>query len=321
MAHSRALAILALVALPGLALGADGWRELRTDHFVLLTDAPAGEARETLDRLEVVHGAVEGALFSGPRASAPLRVVAFSSRLDFAEHAGDATSASVSVGGEPAILVPTGGDAAGLPALVARQLLREAYPRAPIWLVDGLSAWVNTLNPTAAYPGAGPRASVDPGGRTMAVGGVPAYALDRVRPWFGGLARVLTRQEPFPRTYEERGPDLAWALVHYLQQRHASAFVDYRARLAAGREPEAAWLEAFPAWDPKDRAAMKALDREVGTYVTRGEFAYRKVPLVTPSLEVRERPLSEHEVKALLRGLPLAWKPPRFGTPEPGEGC
>src|SRR6266508_6082830 len=87
---SVALAILACTAcapVPALRPvppDGGGWRELRTDHFVLRTDLSAGRARGLLAELEaVVDGLHKGLFGERPKElSLAVDVVAFESKRD-----------------------------------------------------------------------------------------------------------------------------------------------------------------------------------------------------------------------------------------------
>lgn len=294
----RAAALLLLV-LPAAARAGDGfrcearggpaWREVRSEHFRLLTDAPAPEARALARELEAVQLAVRSALFrTPPPVPGRVPVIAFSDAGQYRTFApGGAAAYEVVVDGRATLVLSrSSGDAARIAIAheLAHHVVGRVFVRQPRWFSEGIAAYLETL-----------------GGGELAVGKVPQHRLAAVTPWPGGLGEVLQARGALAGA---RAQGLAWALVHFLAHTRAQEFARLQARLARGADPAAAWLEAFPVWRPDDAAQMAALDAEVGAYVGRGKLRSR--PLSIPSFEpeLEERPLPPAEVHALRLSLP-----------------
>jgi tetratricopeptide (TPR) repeat protein len=115
------------------------------------------------------------------------------------------------------------------------------------------------------------------------------HRLASVFPWHGGVATLFTD----PRgKWDHKEYGLAWALVHYLKNAQPAGFADLQGRFARGQDPEAAWREVFPQWDPARAGGLQALDDALGRYVAYGKFGYRDVILP------EERPATSRPVGA-----------------------
>jgi hypothetical protein len=301
------LALLALTLVAAAAgscpLAAGKWRELRTAHFVLATDLPADAADELAEQLEVLLGAdlvVLGAL--RPEVPETLRVVAFADVETFRAFVPPPHD-GVFVGGGGGVILLRGDLGRVTRASIGAHelmhyLLGRAIPRHPAWLAEGLATFVE---------GAGEGAA----GETLRLGAATPERVWASRTDRAPLGEVLAAP---------RGPFTApqyatsWLLVHFLRAKHAERLVAYERRLARGEDPGAAWVAAFPEWDPARPAALDALDRALTRYVRddgeyveerwigRGEGAFRVAEL-TPA-----------DVRALCRALPRPGTTPSSRT-------
>lgn len=312
----RRLALLApllLAALPARAQdfrcpdrGGPAWREVRSAHVLLQTDLPSGKAQELARDLERMYEVVRHGLFrSPPEPPGRLRVVAFRSEDEFKLFAPKHAAAYYLSGGPsgPTVVLP-GVFAEAQRIVVAHELTHhltaQVFARQPRWFSEGLACLMETAG--ASGPG-----------NTPTLLGVPRHRLARAFPYHGGAAGVLTATELMDDT--GRPYAVAWALVHFLLNRHPQEFGQLQARFARGQDPAAAWREVFPSWDPTSDEGAKALDRELGGYLLRGKFGYADVRL-PPAPPVEERPMTAAAAHGVRLSLPWIDQGER---PEPGR--
>lgn len=298
------LALLAplLAAQPALAQefrcpdrGGPAWREVRSAHVLLLTDLPSGKAQELAREIERMYEVVRHGLFrTPPEPPGRLRVVAFRSEEEFRLFAPKHAAAYYWARGShgPTIVMP-GVFAEAQRIVVAHELTHhltaQVFARQPRWFSEGLACLMETAGAS------GPD-------NTPTLLGVPRHWMKLAFPYHGGAGEVLTATDLVDDT--GRPYAVAWALVHFLLNRHPQEFGQLQARFARGQDPAVAWREVFPAWDPASEEGAKALDREIGAYLLRGKFGYADVRL-PPAQPVVERPMSAAEVHAVRFSLPL----------------
>ncbi len=274
--------------------GGPAWREIRSPHIRLQTDLPSGKAQDLARELERMYEVVRHGLFRTPPPSpGALRVVAFRSEDEYRLFAQRNVSAYYQAGDEsgPVIVMP-GVFAEAQRIVVAHELTHhvtaQAFARQPPWFSEGLACFMETVGSS------GP-------GNTPTLGGVPRYLHARAYPYHGGAGKVLLASDLVDDSGRQYA--VAWALVHFLVNRHPREFGQLQARFARGQDPAVAWREVFPRWDPASNDGADALDREIGGYLGRGKFAYRDVQL-PPTQPVVERPMTAAEAHAVRLTLP-----------------
>lgn len=279
--------------------GGPEWRELRSAHFVLVTDLSARKAKALSRELETIHRAVQGALFrTPPPAQGLVRVVAFEREEEFRTFAPERAGAYyLRVRGEPTVVLPGGfgeRERMVLAHELAHDLLARVFARQPRWFSEGIACFVESVGMSG--PDSPPT-----------VGGIPRHHYQAVYPYHGGAGPLLLGKGPLASAREY---GLAWALVHFLSNARPSEFAALQTRFQSGRDPLDAWREVFPQWDPATAEGAKALDRELGKYLGTGKFGYRDLRLEKDHPEPAQRTLSASEVHALRLVLPRLAKAP-----------
>jgi tetratricopeptide (TPR) repeat protein len=269
------------------ARGGAPWREYRSRHFVVATDAPRASAELLVNDLEVLHALVVAAIV-GDDVEIPgrVRVLAPSSPALFRSLAGSADlQAYVRLprdGGSPIIVLPIVGRDAD-PEAVAHEIAHRVswylFPRQPTWFAEGLAMFAQTVAtavdedaPTGSHIVVGARS------RRRAAGVVPRH--------FAGALASVTPMPPAEllswNDVDEREPGRrhvwSWLLYHWLWNRRPKEFAEYTRRLSdATDHPAAAWRAAFPDLNPEEPSAMVRLANELDRYRTGGRYAYFKV--------------------------------------------
>jgi hypothetical protein len=271
------------------AKGGAPWRELKTAHFRLDTDAGEIEARSMARDLEHMHALLLQALL-GEQVDLPghVRVLAFSDPKDFREMSGqhDVTGYYTRARfGEPTIVL----SAVSLrdnPDLVAHELAHHIsfylYPVQPPWFAEGLAEWVQTVAARARdmQPATGSHITHGTtGSHFSAAGLVPGhlvswFQLDR-RPM--PVKEILAWNGAVAEANAGRGHLWSWTLYHYLWNKRSKAFSDYQKRLADSADPAESWRLAFPDYDPQNGAAMAALDAALADHLSSGRFTFYRV--------------------------------------------
>src|SRR5712664_2571811 len=271
------------------AKGGAAWREYRSAHFIVDTDAGRSDVQPFVHMLEHMHALVLQALV-GEQVEIPghLRVLAFADQTDFHEMGGDSAAGYYSRGefGEPTIALPLRALWSD-PEAVAHELAHHIsfflFPVQPRWFTEGLAEWVQTVaaRPTdtaLSFTGT----HIARGTKAMAgamAGSIPVNLVS----WLGYDARPLPAKELLSwngvetASAEARGHLWSWMLYHWLWNERSKAFADYQKRLADGGDPDGAWRAVFPELDPSNADAMAKLDGELDRYRTRGRFAFYKV--------------------------------------------
>jgi hypothetical protein len=279
--------------------GGPEWREIRSEHFVVLTDHSSRRAKDLARELETVHRAVRGALFRTPPPMPGLvRVVVFKRQDEFQTFAPEPRRAGERalglyqvIAGEPTIVIPGSLDELQRVTLaheLAHHLLARIFARQPRWFAEGVATWIESVGVTG--PDSPP-----------SVGNVPPHRVRDVYPYHGGAGELLHATGGLPSA---RHYGVAWALVNYLMNVRGREFGALQARFQRGDDPQAAWRELFPEWDPASPEGMKALDKAVGQHVGGGKFAYHELKLEKDHPEPTERRLSASEVHGLRLALP-----------------
>jgi tetratricopeptide (TPR) repeat protein len=233
--------------------GGAPWTELRSEHFVLYTDAPLDEARTRIAHFETLRLALEEAAF--PPSGAPERrveVVLFEDPRDYAALAPRATTGvfypqlPMDLERQPTLLVSGGWTDETQRRFVhemVHELMHRAFGETPGWLNEGLAEYFSTMRIDA--------------GQIVLGGAVPERALPQSM--LPSVAEITTAGR---ETFSSERTDLvtvqrfytgAWLLVHLLRNgpdRYRERFdVLARALNQEGQRFDEAW-----------RLAMQGLD-------------------------------------------------------------
>lgn len=147
---------LALTSLPLVA--ATPWLEVRSQHFVVVTDLSERQGEDVLHRFEALR-TVFGTLFDLPKVSspAPLQIVAFRSQDEFMPYVPRQNGKPISLGsfiqiGDDSSFIGLDGSSPDWQSAVAHDyaslLLRENFPVMPAWFEEGFAQYLGALKIT-----------------------------------------------------------------------------------------------------------------------------------------------------------------------------
>jgi tetratricopeptide (TPR) repeat protein len=283
------------------APGAPAWLELRTDHFVLQTDLPAGEAWSTIFDFELTRALLVRALKLEPEPADRFRIVAFGSREDLLAITGQpGIQGEAYAGRDGRQLLLVAGFHREREWIVAHELTHalslRAYPRQPRWLAEGLATFYSSLGEN------------DRQGRRRP-GRPPPWMEQELR---AGEELTPVRQLLAWNAGEETTSKYlsSWILVRTLATEQPAAFAELLQRLGRGEPSTLAFGRAFPQWSPGLPGGMELLDRALRDRATRPVPAFPEVRFELPPIAHREgRPMSEADVHTLRLNLPRRWEP------------
>jgi len=317
-----AIAALSPAAQAGFNCPAQGgaqWREYRSKHFIVQTDAGADKVKLLVTRLESLH-ALELQALVGEQVDIPgrLRVIAFADPRLFTELAG--TSAvggyyKTSVFGEKTIVLPLEGLEAD-PQAVAHELAHYlsffVFIRQPAWFSEGLAQFVQTIAARGVEPAAATGSHIVRGAGGEyggAVGGVPfsmALALQEApRVSYKDLAAWDGKEDRRSGSYHLYG----WLLYHWLWNTRSKEFTAYQQRLSNGDDPAAAWRASFPDLDPDKPDAIAKLDDAIEGYRRGhgGRFASYRVQAESDASFQDAGPISPADAHMVVQDAIRAW--------------
>lgn len=331
-AASRHTAVLALAAVLAACAGCAGagpyrfrceaeggapWREYRSAHFRVLSDASRGRVADVVDGLERIQAELVMAM-AGQPAAVPgrTRVVLLADRPHFEQLAGDSR-----IGGyfqlagllEPSVVIPARSkvDWRLLAAHeLTHQLSHRWFPRQPPWFAEGLAGFMESV-------------AGENGALRGRVGAVTDPMAARFRSLPPAPARLLLEWDGSLHHLAGQHHLWSWLLYHYLWNERSPEFTAWQEQLAAGKPPAAAWRACFPDLDPSDDAAMKRLDAALGAYRKRGRFASYQVEAAWDRTLEDVGPVAPADVHMLLLGVrrdrgrsPTAWQALRTSSAE-----
>lgn len=308
MLPSRLVPIL-LLCLAGLSLEARAaqavpverseptWFEISSPSFRVLSEAPVGVARQTLEALERLRPGVLGAL-GAKEATGAVDVILFASRDSYRSFAGIGSVAKTSWrSARPIMLLrtePEGGPPR--PAVLAHELTHalshQTLGPQPRWIAEGLAELLEDMTPA------------DTVGLDVRVPGPGAS----VR-WTRKTAREVLPLETLwawderlpPRAQLPRYYTASWAWTAYLQELHPQRWQRFLGALGQGQVARDAFEEAFAG------LSGEGLLAGVRAWVGKGRAsADRVVPVPTQATSRIEQPLTLAEsgvVRAWLRML------------------
>jgi hypothetical protein len=290
------------------AKGGAEWREYRSKHFVVDTDAARLKVKLLVAQLERMHALELQALF-GEQVEIPgrVRVLAFTDPKFFADLAGRYVGAFYrrSWMREPIIALPIVGLEAQPETVaheVAHHLSRFLFPWQPAWFSEGLAEFVQTVANTSApvMPATGShmvRGNPDQGG---AVGSTPiemVTALERAP-----RVRVQELLHWDGRIDSDTGAYhlYSWLLYHWLWNNRSKQFTAFQQRLSNGEDPAAALRTELPELNPGNSAALAKLDDALESYRRSGRVASYRVNAEVDASFAEASPLSSADVHVLL---------------------
>ena len=272
------------------AHGGRPWRAVQSTTFVVVTDLDDGDARTLAVDLDRVREGVATSLFQA-RHDPPVRVsvIAFRTTADYEAFAPAGSAAYYARGAvDPKIVMP------GRMGLDQRRVLAHemahhvaAYVllRQPRWLSEGLASWAETIGATD-------------GGLRGVTGPVPPGRRLLIRPQRIPAGQLLAWDATVPVADLPAYYDAAWLLVHLLVNQHPGELRELEGRLASAEDPDRAFREVFPQWNPDDPGALAQLDAELDAWARGGRFGPRPVA-VGPDPRLAVQPVEPAEVHAI----------------------
>lgn len=293
----------------GLRCSADGgpvWREYRSRHFLVDTDLDGPDAAALVRELETLHATVVRALVNEDRQiPGRVRVIVPAEERTYGALAAPAVLGYFTRGylQEPTAVIHPAALRAD-PEIIAHELVHHLvwyfFPRHPRWFDEGIAQFLQTVaNPDPRFRGA---AGLVPRQRAPRLGQVSRMTAGELLAWRGEYSLV----EP------DVGELWSWVLYHWLWSHRSKALADYEWRLASGEDPSAAWLAAFPEFDPANPSALQKLDAALDRHRHDDEIAFYRVE-VTPDTSFTETPLPPADVHMLLLGIRDNWGGGRYG--------
>jgi tetratricopeptide (TPR) repeat protein len=302
------LVCVSLAARAGFRCPAKGgpeWREYRSKHFVVQTDAEPSKVALLVAQLESIH-ALELQALVGEQVDIPgrLQVVAFANRSVFTDFVGKGVSAYLKSSslGETTLVVPVQGleaDPQSVANEIARHLFFFLFPWRPAWFTEGLARFVQTVAQVES-PIQPTGWQIVPGERDESggVGGVPRLIGDALRE-----VPTLSFKELFDWDgHDERASYYlySWLLYHWLWNAHPKELAAFQQRLSIGDEPASAWRGSFPEFDPSNAASAHLVDHALELYRSAGRYVVYRVATKVDGRFEDVGPLSSAEVHMLI---------------------
>ncbi|HYV65746.1 MAG TPA: hypothetical protein VE964_05860, partial [Myxococcales bacterium] len=269
------------------AKGGSEWREYRSKHFVVQSDAGRFTIELLVKELEHVH-ALELQALVGEQVEIPghLRVIAFADPGLFWDVAGNReTDGFFKYSGmrEPMIVLPIVGLETS-PETIAHEIAHHLstffFLRQPRWFSEGLAEFLQTVaivrtessTPIGSHIRQGERS----GGR--AAGMVPRNMSFAVQETSYVPLQQLLRWEGELDAAEAAKYHLAsWVLYHWLWNKRSKQLTAFQQRLMNGEEPSAALRMEIPELDPGNRATLAKVDDELQEYRRSGRYVSYRV--------------------------------------------
>jgi len=290
------------------AKGGAEWREYRSKHFVVDTDASRFKVELLVAQLERMHVLELQALF-GEQVEIPgrVRVLAFADPSFFTELAGRYVGAFYrrSWMREPIIALPIVGLQAQPETVaheVAHHLSRFLFPWQPAWFSEGLAEFVQTVANTSApvMPATGShiiRSNPEQGG---AVGSTPTDMVTALQRAPRVRVQELLHWDGRIDSYTGAYHLYSWLLYHWLWNNRSKQFTAFQQRLSNGEDPAAALRTELPELDPGNSAALAKVDDALESYRHSGRVASYRVNAEVDASFAEASPLSSADVHVLL---------------------
>jgi len=298
------------------AKGGPEWREYRSKHFVVQTDAERFKVALLVAQLESMH-VLELQALVGEQVEIPghLRVIAFANPALFTDFAGEYQIGGYytrTALGEPVIALPIEGLEAA-PETVAHEIAHYLstflFPRQPAWFSEGLAQFVQTVaeSKTRIEPQTGShlvRGSREHLGQVGVASPSIRRALQEARRVsFSELVRWNGRHDVAGASYHLYG----WLLYHWLWNQRSKEFTAFQQRLTNGDDPTDAWRASFPDMDPADPAAVAKVDDALEQYRRFARYAAYSVESKADSSFEEGGPIRSADVHMLMREVSRSW--------------
>jgi tetratricopeptide (TPR) repeat protein len=298
------------------AKGGGEWREYRSKHFLLQTDAGRAKVELLVNRLESMH-ALELQALLGEQVEIPgrLRVIAFADPALFTDLAGKYQIAGyykVGALGEPTIVLPIEGMQAHPQTVaheVAHHLSTFLFVRQPGWFREGLAEFVQTVADVETHMQPATGSHLVRGARDQrgGVGIVPQSMA-------GALQEA--RRVSFKELLEWDGHDdvqgasyhlYGWLLYHWLWNNRSKDFTAFQHRLSNGDDPGIAWQASFPDLDPTNAAAAAKVDDALEGYRRSGRYMSYRVDAKADAAFQETGPIASADVHMLVHEAARSW--------------
>ena len=265
------------------------WREFRSEHFAVCTDADRNEVEESIAAFETAHSALVAVLFHDEdREPEPMNVVLFAHGADLHQFIPPSSVAAFSPGqpgepgSEPTMLVETSLGDEGRRAFVhelTHAFMERWFGRVPVWLNEGLAQYFESMRIEKGRVVLGEPVSTA-GFTPNQLPALTALISADPRIFYGG-------RDPHSveGLYQQGGYyTAAWHLVRLLMQDtgdYHRRFYQYLEALTVRVPPQAAWARSF------DGATYHRLARDYLEFLRSDSFDTGFVTVdVRPATEV-----------------------------------
>jgi tetratricopeptide (TPR) repeat protein len=300
---ARRLFLLFLVIAAAAAANAktDTWLEVRTPHFVILSNSGERQARHVAGQFEQMRSVFQrefpNASIDGP---SPIVVIAIRDKKEFQALEPEAYLAKgqlnlvglfLQAPEKNYVLLRLDVEGAQPYATVYHEythfMMRRSQAWIPVWLNEGLAEFYQTTEMNDKEIGIGAPSEVN----------LMLLRQNRLLP----LETLLTVDRNSPYYHEENKGSIfyaeSWALVHYLQikdrQDNIERLTDYTRLVSKNVDSLTAATKAF--------GDLKVLQKNLDKYVSQGSFYYFRVP-GAPELNessFKVQPLSTNQADAM----------------------
>jgi len=293
--------VLVMVAACGPAIpsvpapgGGSAWLEVTSPHFTLWTDASPDRAREAVVEMEHLRQVIIGSSFRSVASEGSIFAIALRDLSEFHTYFSDqvlafAMPAEGNLLRQPVIVVVADTQNGEEQLLEAHELTHAIsyamIARQPRWFAEGLAQFFETI-----------RLDVHDGtaelGRAPEHNGQPMQMHHLI-----GLPTMFDCEEL--SCADEGFYVTAWAVFTYLQNTHAAELARFEQLLAARKDWQPAWSEAFP------RLPVMVLEDELRVWLTSGRHRVLRFTVKFQDPPVSAHALGEanvHMIRALLAG-------------------
>jgi Tfp pilus assembly protein PilF len=269
------------------AKGGSEWREYRSKHFIVHSDAGRFKVELIVGDLERIH-ALELQALVGEQVEIPgrLRVVAFAEPGLFKEVVNNPEVAGFfkfSRMKEPMIVFPTEGLHTS-PELIAHEIAHHLshfiFIRQPPWFAEGLAKFVQTVavrtterttligsHIVHGERSGGSAAGMAPREMSIEVQQTSYVPLRELLQWDGEIDAAEAGKYHLS----------SWILYHWLWNNRSKQFTAFQQRLMNGEDPLAALRAEIPELDPANPAGLNKLDQVLYEYRKSGRYASYRV--------------------------------------------
>jgi len=207
--------------------------------------------------------------------------------------------------GEPIIVLPVAGGGVHAEVIaheVAHYLASVLFFQPPPWFREGFASFVQTIgsDPLENPPPTGTH--IRSGERVMegAVGLAPPGLMAALCRDHVSAGEALTWDGEESSTRPGRYHAQSWLLYHWLWNMRSSGLSEFQRRLANAENPDLAWRQAFPEFDPQRPGGVASLDKALLRYELNlsGSIYYRRK--AEPDTRYTESALPPSDVHVLL---------------------